>query len=41
LGDNASALTAYRDYVKDNPGTPLAIKVAELEAKSGAIPDAK
>jgi hypothetical protein len=36
LGDIATALGAYREYVKENPGTVLAIKVAELEAKSGA-----
>jgi hypothetical protein len=36
LGEIATALAAYREYVKENPGTVLAIKVAELEAKSGA-----
>ncbi len=34
LGDTKTALQAYKDYLKDNPGSPLAIKVAELEAKS-------
>jgi hypothetical protein len=33
LGDTKTALQAYKDYVKDNPGSPLAVKVAELEGK--------
>ena len=33
-GDTATAIAAYKDYVKENPGSPLAIKIAELEAKS-------
>ena len=36
LGDTAAALAAYREYVKDNPASPLALKVAELEAKAPA-----
>jgi len=36
LGDTKTAIQAYKDYLKDNPGSPLAIKVAELEAKSAA-----
>ena len=36
LGDTKTALQAYKDYLKENPGSPLAIKVAELEAKSPA-----
>lgn len=38
LGDNAGALAAYKEYVKDNPGSPLAVKVAELQAKTPATP---
>ena len=43
LGDTATAITAYKDYLKDNPGSPLAVKLAELEAKSPAatVPAAK
>jgi hypothetical protein len=33
LGDTKTAIAAYKDYVKENPGSPLGIKVAELEAK--------
>lgn len=38
LGDTASAIAAYKDYLKENPGSPLAIKVAELEAKALGAP---
>jgi predicted negative regulator of RcsB-dependent stress response len=34
LGDINTAITAYKEYVKENPGSPFAVKVAELEAKS-------
>lgn len=33
LGDTNTAITAYKEFMKENPGSPLAIKVAELEAK--------
>lgn len=33
IGDIKTAVQAYKDYVKENPGSPLAVKVAELEAK--------
>jgi predicted negative regulator of RcsB-dependent stress response len=33
LGDNAAAVSAYKEYLKDNPTSPLAIKLAELESK--------
>jgi len=33
LGDSKTALASYREYVKDNPGSAFAIKLAELEAK--------
>jgi len=32
---------AYEDYVKENPGLPLAVKVGELEAKSSVPAPAK
>jgi predicted negative regulator of RcsB-dependent stress response len=42
LGDSQTALAAYKEYVKENPGSPLVIKVAELEAKaSPAAPAGK
>jgi predicted negative regulator of RcsB-dependent stress response len=34
LGEINAAIAAYKEYVKDNPGSPWAIKAAELEAKS-------
>ncbi len=34
LGDTATAIAAYKDYVKETPGSPLVVKLAELEAKS-------
>jgi hypothetical protein len=37
LGDKAMMIAAYKDYLKDNPGSPLALKLAELEA-STAVP---
>ena len=36
LGDSQTALQAYKDYLKDNPGSPLALKVTELEVKSSS-----
>ena len=41
LGDAATAITAYKEFVKDNPGSPYAVKVAELEAKLPAAGAAK
>lgn len=41
LGDSATAIAAYKDYLKENPGSPLAVKLAELEAKSAAPPAGK
>lgn len=37
LGDMKTALQAYKDYVRENPGSPLVVRVAELEAKN-AVP---
>lgn len=36
LGDTQTAIQSYKEFLKDNPGSPLAIKVAELEAKNPA-----
>ena len=33
-GDTATAITAYKEYLKDNPGSALAVKLGELEAKA-------
>ncbi len=41
LGDTQTALEAYKDYLKNNPGSPLAVKIAALEAKSTAPTAAK
>ena len=41
LGDTKTALQAYKDYVKDNPGSPLSVKIAELQATAPAPPPAK
>lgn len=38
LGDTATAIAAYKDYLKETPGSPLIVKLAELEAKSTAAP---
>jgi predicted negative regulator of RcsB-dependent stress response len=35
IGDTKGALAAYKEYLQDNPDSPLAIRVAELEAKTG------
>lgn len=34
-GDIKTAIAAYKEMVKDNPGSPYALKIAELEAKVG------
>lgn len=42
LGDNAAAVAAYKEYLKENPGSSLAVKLAELEAKAPTVsPPAK
>jgi predicted negative regulator of RcsB-dependent stress response len=41
LGDTSTALAAYKEYIKENPGSSLAVKVAELEAQSASRPAAK
>jgi len=40
-GDQAGALAAYKDYVKDQPGSILSAKVAELESKVPMAPAKK
>ena len=39
-GDAAGALAAYKEYVKDQPGSMVSAKVAELEGKVSAGPAA-
>jgi predicted negative regulator of RcsB-dependent stress response len=41
LGDTPTAIAAYRDYLKETPGSPWAVKLAELEAKTTVAPGAK
>jgi predicted negative regulator of RcsB-dependent stress response len=41
LGEVPTAIAAYKEYVKDNPGSPYAVRVAELEAKAAATAAAK
>ena len=36
LGNTAMAIAAYKEFLKDNPGSPYAVRVNELEAKSPA-----
>ena len=40
-GDLAGALAAYKDYVKDQPGSLLTAKVTELESKVPMVPAKK
>jgi len=41
IGDKAAAIAAYKDYVKENPGSPMGLKVTELESASASQPLAK
>ena len=41
IGDKAAAIAAYRDYVKENPGSPMGLKLTELESASASQPPAK
>ena len=41
IGDKAAAIAAYKDYVKENPGSPMGLKLTELESASGAQPPVK
>jgi predicted negative regulator of RcsB-dependent stress response len=36
LGDRPTVIAAYKEFLKDNPGSSLALKLAELEAATGA-----
>ena len=33
LGDTKTAIATYKEYLKENPGSPFTIKLSELEAK--------
>jgi tetratricopeptide (TPR) repeat protein len=41
LGDVKAALAAYKDFLREQPGSLLSLRVAELEAKLAAQPVAK
>lgn len=41
LGDMKAALAAYKDYLREQPGSLLSLRVAELEAKAANQPAAK
>jgi tetratricopeptide (TPR) repeat protein len=41
LGDVKAALAAYNDFLREQPGSLLSLRVAELEAKLAAQPAAK
>ena len=41
MGDMQTAIATYKEYLKDNPGSPFAIKLAELEAKNTQKPAGK
>ena len=41
LGDVKAALAAYKDYLREQPGSLLSLRVAELEAKAASQPAAK
>ena len=41
LGDVKGALAAYKDYLREQPGSLLSLRVAELEAKAASQAAAK
>jgi len=41
LGDKTMMIATYKEYLKDNPGSPLALKLAELEAAGVSAPVAR
>jgi hypothetical protein len=41
LGDKAMMIATYKEYLKENPGSSLAVKLAELEAVNVSAPAAK
>jgi hypothetical protein len=38
IGDTTAALAAYKEYVKDQPGSIISAKIAELESVKGVPP---
>ena len=41
LGDKVMMIQAYKEYIKDNPGSSLGLKLAELEDVSVSVPAVK
>ncbi len=41
LGDRPTVIAAYKEFLKDNPRSSLALKLAELEASTGATVKSK
>lgn len=41
IGDKAAAIATYKDYVKDNPGSPMGLKLTELESAGATQPVVK
>ena len=41
LGDKVMMIATYKEYLKDNPGSPLALKLAELEVANASAPAVK
>jgi hypothetical protein len=41
MGDPHTAIATYKEYLKDNPGSPFTVKLAELEAKNPQGPAGK
>jgi hypothetical protein len=41
MGDAQTAIATYKEYLKDNPDSPFAMKLAELEAKNPPRPAGK
>lgn len=40
-GDSKAALDSYKEYLKENPGAPVSMQIAELEAKVGTTAGVK
>ncbi|MSP40989.1 MAG: tetratricopeptide repeat protein [Deltaproteobacteria bacterium] len=38
LGDRPTVIAAYKEFLKDNPGSSLGLKLAELEASTAVAP---
>jgi len=41
LGDRPMVIASYKEFLKDNPGSSIALKLAELEAANVATPKTK